>query len=148
MKTSERPTTEKVASTSTVQKSTATGGISEVRNINWSWPTQGKIVSSFTTARRGIDISGSKGQKVSAAADGTVLYKGTMTGYGNVVIIKHSSNVLSVYAHNSRMLVNEKQRVSRGQQIAEMGNTDSSRVKLHFEIRFQNKPVDPTKYLP
>ena len=71
-----------------------------------------------------------------------------MTGYGNVVIIKHSSNVLSVYAHNSRMMVSEKQRVSRGQQIAEMGSSDSSRTKLHFEIRFQNKPVDPTKYLP
>ncbi|MBR7069673.1 MAG: peptidoglycan DD-metalloendopeptidase family protein [Oxalobacter sp.] len=147
-KSTEKPAAEKAASTSTAQKSAATGGISEVRNINWSWPTQGKIVSSYTAAKRGIDIGGSKGQKVSAAADGTVLYKGTMTGYGNVVIIKHSSNVLSVYAHNNRMLVNEKQRVSRGQQIAEMGSTDSSRVKLHFEIRFQNKPVDPTKYLP
>ncbi len=143
--------TEKTAApstASTTQKPAATGGISEVRNINWAWPAQGKIVSSYTTARRGIDIGGSKGQKVSAAADGTVLYKGTMTGYGNVVIIKHSGNVLSVYAHNSRMLVSEKQRVSRGQQIAEMGSTDSGRAKLHFEIRFQNKPVDPTKYLP
>ncbi len=138
----------KAAATSTTQKSTATGGISEVRNINWAWPVRGKIVSSYTAARRGIDIGGSKGQKVSAAADGTVLYKGTMTGYGNVIIIKHSGNVLSVYAHNSKMLVSEKQRVSRGQAIAEMGNTDSSRVQLHFEIRFQNKPVDPTKYLP
>lgn len=136
------------ATSSTTQKTTATGGISEVRSINWAWPAQGKIVSSYTAARRGIDIGGSKGQKVSAAANGTVLYKGTMTGYGNVLIIKHSSNVLSVYAHNSRMLVSEKQRVSRGQQIAEMGNTDSNHTKLHFEIRFQNKPVDPTKYLP
>lgn len=144
-----KKTPEKTAtSSSSTQKTTAAGGISEVRNINWAWPTQGKVVSSYTSARRGIDIGGSKGQKVSAAADGTVLYKGTMTGYGNVVIIKHSSNVLSVYAHNSRMLVSEKQRVSRGQQIAEMGSTDSSHTRLHFEIRFQNKPVDPTKYLP
>ncbi len=141
-------TTTKAGKTTATQKTATTGGISEVSNIRWTWPVQGKIVSSYTTARRGIDIGGSKGQKVFAAADGTVLYKGIMTGYGNVVIIKHSSNVLSVYAHNSRMLVSEKQRVNRGQQIAEMGNTDSNGVKLHFEIRFQNKPVDPTKYLP
>ncbi len=144
-----QPTTAAVVQkTSTEQKSTATGGISEVRSITWAWPAQGKIVSSYSAARRGISIGGSKGQKVSAAADGTVLYRGTMTGYGNVIIIKHSGNVLSVYAHNNKMLVSEKQRVSRGQQIAEMGNADSDRTKLHFEIRFQNKPVDPTKYLP
>lgn len=141
-------TVQKPAASSTAQKSSATGGIAEVRHINWAWPAHGKIVSSYTAARRGIDIAGSKGQKVTAAADGTVLYKGTMTGYGNVIIVKHSGNVLSVYAHNSKMLVSEKQHVSRGQAIAEMGNTDSNRVQLHFEIRFQNKPVDPTKYLP
>lgn len=146
--TSSEKTTASSSTSSAAQKTTATGGISEVRNINWSWPASGNIISSYTSVKRGIDIGGSKGQKVSAAADGTVLYKGTMTGYGNVLIIRHSGNVLSVYAHNSRMLVSEKQKVSRGQQIAEMGSTDSSRAKLHFEIRFQNKPVDPTKYLP
>ena len=71
-----------------------------------------------------------------------------MNGYGNLVIIKHSDNVLSAYAHNDRILVKEKQQIKRGQQIAEMGNTDSDRVKLHFEIRYQGKPVDPVKYLP
>ena len=71
-----------------------------------------------------------------------------MNGYGNLVIIKHSDNVLSAYAHNDKILVQEKQQIKRGQQIAEMGNTDSDRVKLHFEIRYQGKPVDPVKYLP
>ena len=83
-----------------------------------------------------------------SAADGTVLHKGSMNGYGNLVIIKHSDNVLSAYAHNDKILVQEKQQIKRGQQIAEMGSTDSDRVKLHFEIRYQGKPVDPVKYLP
>ena len=128
--------------------SSVTGGIAEIRRINWIWPTHGKIISTYTTARRGIAIGGTKGQKVVAAADGTVLHRGLMNGYGNLLIIKHSNNVLSVYAHNDKMFVKEKQRVKRGQQIAEMGNTDSEQVKLHFEIRYQGKPVDPTKYLP
>lgn len=127
---------------------TTAGNVSSVQGVSWSWPTHGKVISSYTAARRGIDISGTKGQKVVAAADGTVLHKGAMNGYGNLLIIKHNNNVLSAYAHNDRILVKEGQKVSRGQQIAEMGNSDSERVKLHFEIRYQGKPVDPTKYLP
>lgn len=124
-------------------------GMREVEGVNWSWPTQGKVISSFDGGKnRGIDIAGSKGQKVLAAADGIVLYKGSMNGYGNLVIIKHSDRVLSAYAHNDKILVKERQQIERGQQIAEMGNTDSDRVKLHFEIRCQEKPVDPVRYLP
>ncbi len=129
--------------------SPARSSIKEVEGINWSWPAQGNIIVSFADGKnRGIDIAGTKGQKVLSAADGTVLHKGSMNGYGNLVIIKHSDNVLSAYAHNDKILVKEKQQIKRGQQIAEMGSTDSDRVKLHFEIRYQGKPVDPVKYLP
>lgn len=129
--------------------STGANGVREVEGIRWSWPTEGKMVGSFMAGKnRGIDIAGTKGQKILSAADGTVLHKGSMNGYGNLVIIKHSDNVLSAYAHNDRILVKEKQQVKRGEPIAEMGNTDSDRVKLHFEIRYQGKPVDPVNYLP
>ena len=127
----------------------ANGNAKEVSGIVWSWPTQGTVITPYKPGKnRGIDISGTKGQKVVAAADGTVLHRGNMNGYGNLVIIKHSDGVLSAYAHNDKILVKEKQQVKRGQQIAEMGNTDSDKVKLHFEIRYQGKPVDPMKYLP
>ena len=127
----------------------ANGSAKEVSGIVWSWPTRGNVITSYKPGKnRGIDISGTKGQPVVAAADGTVLHRGNMNGYGNLVIIKHSDGVLSAYAHNDKVLVKEKQQVKRGQQIAEMGNTDSDRVKLHFEIRYQGKPVDPMKYLP
>ena len=123
--------------------------IKEVDGISWSWPAQGKVIAAFAAGKnRGIDIAGTRGQKVLSAADGTVLHKGSMNGYGNLVIIKHSDNVLSAYAHNDKILVKEKQQIRRGQQIAEMGSTDSDRVKLHFDIRYQGKPVDPVKYLP
>lgn len=127
----------------------ASDSTKEVSGLVWGWPTQGNVITSYKAGKnRGIDISGTKGQKVVAAADGTVLHRGSMNGYGNLVIIKHSDGVLSAYAHNDKILVKEKQQVKRGQQIAEMGNTDSDKVKLHFEIRYQGKPVDPLKYLP
>ena len=147
------PVTTSASSTKTGTVSSVTavssGGIKEVEDIGWSWPTQGKVIASFAAGKnRGIDIARTRGQQVLSAADGTVLHKGSMNGYGNLVIIKHSDNVLSAYAHNDKILVKEKQQIKRGQQIAEMGNTDSDRVKLHFEIRYQGKPVDPVKYLP
>lgn len=135
--------------TTSVPVTASVSGMREVEGVNWSWPAQGKIVASFDGGKnRGIDIAGIRGQKVLAAANGVVLYKGSMNGYGNLVIIKHSDRVLSAYAHNDKILVKERQQIERGQQIAEMGSTDSDRVKLHFEIRCQEKPVDPVKYLP
>jgi lipoprotein NlpD len=118
-------------------------------NIDWAWPTKGKVVANFNEAsNKGIDITGSSGQAITAAATGKVIYSGSdLRGYGKLVIIKHNTNYLSVYAHNSLILVKEGQQVSRGQKIAEMGNTDSNTVKLHFEIRRQGKSVDPSKYL-
>lgn len=96
-----------------------------------------------------MDIAGKLGEPVLAAADGKVVYSGSgLRGYGKLVIIKHDATFLSAYAHNNNILVKEGQSVTRGQKIAEMGNSDTDQVKLHFEIRRQGKPVDPTQYLP
>lgn len=117
--------------------------------ISWTWPTRGKVVANFNEAsNKGIDIAGNMGQPINAASSGKVIYSGSdLRGYGNLVIIKHNKTFLSVYAHNSKLMVKEGQIVAAGQKIAEMGNTDSNSVKLHFEIRQQGKSVDPAKYL-
>lgn len=119
-------------------------------NLDWIWPTDGKLVTAFVAEKnKGIDISGRMGQDVVAAAPGKVIFVGNaMRGYGNVVIIKHINNYLSAYAHNKQNLVKEGQTVSKGQRIAEMGDSDTDTVKLHFEIRQAGKPVDPVKLLP
>jgi lipoprotein NlpD len=118
-------------------------------DIDWAWPSKGKVVANFNEAgNKGIDIAGTTGQAVNATAAGKVIYSGSdLRGYGKLVIIKHNSTYLSVYAHNSQILVKEGQQINRGQKIAEMGNTDSNSVKLHFEIRRQGKSVDPSQYL-
>jgi len=116
----------------------------------WLWPTQGKVIKGFSDSgsARGIDIAGTMGQPVVAAGPGKVIYSGAdLRGYGKLVIIKHDSAFLSVYAHNSKILVKEGQQVTKGQKIAEMGNTDTDQVKLHFEIRQQGKSVDPMNFL-
>lgn len=117
--------------------------------VDWMWPAEGKPLGGFDAGKKGIDIPGKAGQPVVAAAGGKVMYAGSgIRGYGNLVIIKHTSSLLSAYAHNKTILVKEGQTVSKGQKIAEMGNSDSDAVKLHFEIRQQGKPVDPSKFLP
>jgi lipoprotein NlpD len=117
--------------------------------IEWAWPVSGKLISRFSETSKGIDIAGRMGQPVYASAPGKVVYTGSgLRGYGKLVIIKHNSVYLSAYAHNREILVKEGQSVAKGQQIAEMGNTDADQVKLHFEIRRYGKPVDPLKYLP
>jgi lipoprotein NlpD len=119
--------------------------------LGWVWPATGKLVTGFsdTANLKGIDIAGKEGQPILASAAGKVVYAGTgLRGYGKLVIIKHNATYLSAYAHNRDIVVKEGQQVAKGQKIAEMGNTDSDQVKLHFEIRRQGKPVDPLKYLP
>lgn len=118
--------------------------------IGWIWPAEGKVVAAFEDGKnKGIDISGKLGQQVIAAGSGKVMYAGSgIRGYGNLVIVKHTSNLLSAYAHNKTITVKEGQSVNKGQVIAEMGSTDADAVKLHFEIRQQGKPVDPSKFLP
>lgn len=120
--------------------------------VQWQWPVKGKIISGFSnqqTGNKGIDIAGREGTTVAAAASGQVVYAGSaLRGYGNLIIIKHNDDYLSAYAHNRKLLVKEKQMVTAGQQIAEMGSTDATDVRLHFEIRFRGSSVDPLRYLP
>jgi lipoprotein NlpD len=129
---------------------TPTPVAAESEVVDWMWPADGKVIANFDEAKnKGLDISGKLGQAVLAAGAGKVMYAGSgIRGYGNLVIIKHSSNLLSAYAHNKSILVKEGDSIAKGQKIAEMGNSDSDIVKLHFEIRQQGKPVDPSKFLP
>ena len=119
-------------------------------DVGWIWPAQGTLVAGFDEAKnKGLDISGKSGDPVVASADGRVVYSGAgLRGYGNLIILKHNNTFLTAYAHNKLLLVKEDQTVKKGQKIAEMGNSDADKVKLHFEIRRQGKPVDPAKYLP
>jgi lipoprotein NlpD len=119
-------------------------------DVAWAWPSNGKIIGTYSEAgNKGLDIVGKMGDPVLAAGDGRVVYAGAgLRGYGELVIIKHNATYLSAYAHNRKILVKEKDQVTRGQKIAEMGNTDAEAVKLHFEIRKQGKPIDPLPYLP
>lgn len=116
----------------------------------WVWPSGGQVITHFgERSSKGLDIAGRPGDPVQAAADGRVVYAGnSLRGYGNLVIVKHAGNFLSVYAHNQTLVVREDQTVRRGQKIAEMGATDADRVKLHFEVRREGKPIDPLKVLP
>jgi lipoprotein NlpD len=118
--------------------------------LGWIWPGKGTVINGFDESKnKGLDISGAAGDPVVAAAEGRVVYAGSgLRGYGNLIILKHNNTYLSAYAHNQTLLVKEDQTVKKGQKIAEMGNTDADRVKLHFEVRRQGKPVDPSKYLP
>ncbi len=118
--------------------------------IEWDWPVKGAVLERFDETRnKGIDIAGKAGDAVLASADGKVVYAGSgLRGYGNLVIVKHSDDFISAYAHNDKLLVQLHEAVKRGQKIAEMGSSDADRPKLHFEIRREGKPDDPLKYLP
>jgi lipoprotein NlpD len=132
---------------------TATGDTADEGDedaLDWGLPAQGKLIGQFSESanRKGIDIAGKLGQPVLASAPGKVVYSGSgLRGYGKLIIIKHNKTYLSAYAHNDKVLVKEGQSVTRGQKIAEMGNTDANQVELHFEVRRFGKPVDPAKYL-
>ena len=119
-------------------------------DVDWAWPVKGKVIGTFNDANnKGIAIAGKLGQPVLASAPGRVIFSGTgIRGFGKLIVIKHNNTYLSVYAHNSELSVKEGQTVTKGQKIAEMGNTDADQVKLHFEIRRFGKPVDPAKLLP
>ncbi|WBY01670.1 peptidoglycan DD-metalloendopeptidase family protein [Ramlibacter tataouinensis] len=120
--------------------------------VAWGWPAPGNstVIATFDEVRnKGLDIGGRAGDPVLAAADGRVVYAGAgLRGYGNLIILKHNNTYLTAYAHNQALLVKEDQNVRKGQKIAEMGSSDTDRVKLHFEIRRQGKPIDPANLLP
>lgn len=127
------------------------GSSRAVGGINWRWPASGVLIKRFQAgdAIPGIELAGKAGDPVRAAADGVVVYSGNgLVGYGELIIVKHSDSFLSAYGHNRKRLVKEGQRVSAGQQIAEMGSTGASRDELQFQIRLNGNPVDPLAYLP
>jgi lipoprotein NlpD len=124
------------------------------RKLIWRWPAKGKVVTNFFSAKadsKGIDLSGKKGDSVTAAASGTIVYAGSgLRGYGKLIIIKHNDTYLSAYAHNNRIRVKEGQKVKVGQHIADIGLSGSRAniPKLHFEIRRNGQSVNPLTYLP
>lgn len=132
---------------STPSTQTATSGDD---GLGFVWPANGALIAGFDEVKnKGLDIAGKAGDPVNAAADGQVVYAGSgLRGYGNLIILKHNNTFLTAYAHNQTLLVKEDQKVRKGQKIAEMGKSDADRVKLHFEVRRQGKPVDPAKFLP
>lgn len=152
------------STTNTVQGTTSTTGSGRIEaapstdgvasRMVWDWPAKGTVVTRFDgVTNKGIDIAGQAGDPIYAAADGRVAYVGDgLQGYGNLVIIKHNDVFVTAYAHNKKILVQENQVVRRGDKIAEMGDTDASRVMLHFEVRQQSSSgssaVDPMKFLP
>jgi lipoprotein NlpD len=149
--TTSRPvTTATPAPVATSPAASSGGGSVSDDGLGFMWPATGPLLAGFDEARnKGYDIGGKAGDPVLAAADGRVVYAGAgLRGYGNLVILKHNNTFLTAYAHNQTLLVKEDQSVRKGQKIAEMGSTDADRVKLHFEIRRQGKPVDPARYLP
>lgn len=119
-------------------------------SLDFIWPARGSLLAKFSEpSSKGVDIGGKPGDPVVAAAAGQVLYTGTgIRGFGKLIVIRHDNGFSSVYAHNREILVKEGQNVARGQRIAEMGDSDADRPKLHFEIRKSGKPVDPLRYLP
>lgn len=117
--------------------------------INWAWPAGGPIVQTFNASSKGIDISGALGDPITAAADGLVKYSGNgVRGLGNLIIVEHQNGFITAYAHNRALLVKTGQNVKRGAKIAELGQSDTTSPRLHFEIRRQGTPVDPMQYLP
>lgn len=126
----------------------STGGVRTVSGIAWQRPTSGNIITNFGGSSKGVDIAGQAGQAVVSAADGKVVYAGSgLRGYGNLVIVQHNQTFLTAYGHNQNLLVKEGQTVKRGQTIARMGNSDADRTKLHFEVRQNGKPVNPTQFV-
>lgn len=134
------------ASSTTVPAATTANAAAPV----FIWPTNGAVIGRFDgSSNKGIDISGKIGDGVSAVAAGKVIFAGnSLRGYGNLIIIKHDNTFITAYAHNSTLLAKDNDEVKQGQKIAEMGNTEADRVKLHFEIRRNGQPVDPLTYLP
>jgi lipoprotein NlpD len=118
--------------------------------LGWGWPGNGKLIAAFAEGgNKGIDLAGRIGDPVLAAEAGKVSYANNgIRGYGNLLIVQHPGGMTSVYAHNSKLLAKEGQMVAKGQKIAEVGNSDTDQAKIHFEIRYQGKPLDPLKYLP
>lgn len=141
----------RVSSRPVSSNSSSSSGSVGTTPTSWLWPITGRVIGSYNPAvgRKGIDIAGAEGSAIKATASGRVVYSGTgLRGYGEMLILKHSEEFLSAYAHNRRILVKEGEQVQQGQKIAELGNSGTDKFMLHFEIRRQGQPVDPSQYLP
>ncbi len=137
------------SNTTTASEPSTPSRAADAAVINWGWPAQGKVIQGYTANTKGIDIAGNAGDPVIAAANGTVMYSGNgVRGLGNLIIVDHDNGFITAYAHNRALLVKTGQKVKKGAKIAEMGQSDASSVKLHFEVRRQGTPVDPMQYLP
>lgn len=142
-------TTAPPASASTPAPSVSTPRAADANTISWGWPASGPVTQTFTTATKGIDIGGALGAPVVAAADGKVMYSGNgVRGLGNLIIVNHENGFITAYAHNRTLSVKTGETVKRGSKIAEIGQSDTTSPRLHFEIRRQGTPVDPMQYLP
>lgn len=136
-------TTTTPAATGTVQKA------SDANLVSWGWPANGPVIQSFTTATKGIDLSGNIGDPIRAAADGKVMYAGNgVRGLGNLILLGHSNGFITAYAHNEKLSVKTGDEVKKGQTIASLGESDTTSPRLHFEIRRRGTPVNPLAYLP
>lgn len=142
------------ASTATASRASAASSSQPTRAadaaaISWEWPVRGKVITQFSNTTRGIDIAGTVGTPINSAADGTVSYVGNgLRGLGNLVLVTHSNGFITAYAHNSRITVQTNERVKKGQKIAELGDTDATSPRLHFQVRRNGTPVNPLSYLP
>ncbi len=139
----------RTTATAATSSSSSPARAADAGAISWEWPHRGNVITSYSESTRGIDIAGKIGDPVKAAAAGNVSYVGNgLRGLGNLVLITHSNGFISAYAHNHRILVKQGQRVTKGQQIAELGQSDTTSPRLHFEIRRNGNPVNPQSYLP
>jgi lipoprotein NlpD len=143
---------EKIDTSTRDQRQRSKSSPSKSRKLNWNWPVTGRIISTFSNndpSRKGLDIAGKAGTPILAASAGEIVYSGSgLVGLGMLIIVKHDDHYLSAYGHNRKLLVKEGTRVKRGQRIAEMGKTGTDKTMLHFQIRYDGKPVDPLRYLP
>ena len=155
VETAKRPETAEEAAQRKIAEQRAARDAAARGDIRFIWPAKGDVIATFKETKMGIDIAGTKGDPIYAVLDGTVQYVGgNAPGYGQFVIVRHNvrlpgkgtTPLITVYGNTSKILVRVNESVRAGQQIAEMGNTDSERVKLRFEVR-QGKPLDPIPYL-
>jgi len=148
-RTSSAPTQTLQSSSPPASSESSSARASDAGLISWGWPAKGKIIQGFTSATKGIDIAGSSGDPIEAAAEGKVIFAGEgPRGLGNLIIVDHGHSFITAYAHNKSLLVKEGQSVKRGTKVAEMGQSDTTSVRLHFEVRRSGTPVDPLQYLP
>ena len=147
--TSTEPSSTSTAASSPKSEGSSSSRASDADLINWGWPSSGKVIQSFSTSAKGIDLEGAIGDPIIAAANGKVMYAGNgVRGLGNLILLGHSNGFITAYAHNDSLLVKTGDEITKGQKIATLGQSDTTSPRLHFEIRRRGTPVNPMAYLP